>query len=491
MRVGGYPRVSTEEQAEEGYSIQEQIDSIQQWCKDNGHPPATIEMYVDDGQSAKDLKRPGIKRLIEDIKEKKYDIVVTTKLNRLSRKLRDILNLIDLMEKNNCGYVSIQEKFDTSTYIGRMQMQMLGVIAEFERERIAEDVRVTMRSIARKSGDTKKAFTPPHYGYSVVDNVYVINEEEAAMVREMVQSFLSGKGSYVIAKDLNSRGIKTRNGLKWHSETITHILNNESISGKLIYNRTYNKDGKRYFRPENEWIVIEDHHQPIIDEDTYNELLKALNGRRQSHKQADNERWLLSGIVKCAHCGATMKGITSKNRSRKDKSIVLKEYFRYTCSTYLTKGECFHHAIMRDDIEEFIINYTRDLAEPDGSKKVKIRVAETKSKDSERQAIIQKFNRLDARIQKQLEAYEDDLISAADLKKARERIDNERETLQSSLDQLDKQSEDGDQSKVKSNARRYLSDILSEDRATVKNGLRQVVQQIIVTNGESIDVVVY
>lgn len=485
MRVCGYVRVSTDEQAIDGYSIEEQIESIQKWCKDNGHPPAVI--YVDDGYSAKDLNRPDVKRLLEDIKLKKYDISVTTKLNRLSRKLIDILNIIDLMEKFNCGYVSIQESFDTSAYIGRMQMQMLGVIAEFDRERIAEDVRNTMKSIARKSGETKKAFTVPCYGYDVIDGFYAINEKEAEAIQLMAKWSIDGMGSRIISMRLNELGIKTKTGTTWHAQTIVHLLNRETLNGTLVYNRTYKKNGKRLYRPEEEWIIIENHHQPILDDQIFEELKKSLQGRSQARKQADNEKWLLSGLVKCVHCGATMKGSTSRNRSRSDRTKVIKEYHRYVCSEYLTKGLCFFHYIFRDDLEQYVIDYVKKAATDQNSKKIKMSVTEPKNKDTERQSIESKLKRIDARMQKQIEAYENDLISAVDLKKARERIESEREDLNKSLSAL--VDENADESKARSNAKRYLNDILSDDRLTVKNGLRKMIHRVEVTDGESIHIV--
>lgn len=487
MRVAAYARVSTEEQAEDGYSIEEQIESIQRWCRDEGHAPIhPDDIFVDDGYSAKDMKRPDITSLLGAVKQKKYDIVVTTKLNRLSRNLLDILETIKLIDMNNCKYVSVIEKFNTNTYIGMMQLQMMGVIAEFERERIAEDVRNTMKSIARKSGVTKKAFTPPCYGYEVINGIYVIVEKEAAAIRQMVDWIIQGDGSRVIALRLNEMGIKTKTGTTWHTESILQLLERETLYGTLVYNRKFIKNGKRQLRPEEEWIIIDDHHPAIIERERYDEMMKSIKGRRSAGKQADNEKWLLSGIVKCKHCGSTMKGSTSRLRSRKDKSVI-KMYNRYVCSSYLTKGECFYHYIFRDDLEEFVINYIKEVAlSGSDSSKVKISVSQPKSKDSERQSIETKLKRIDLRMQKQIEAYEEDLISKADLKKAGERIEEERNALNKALSELEKDGTDDMNIKARSNAKRYLEDILSDDRLKVKNGIRQNVHYIGVKNGEEI-----
>lgn len=485
MKVAGYVRVSTEEQAEDGYSIAEQIESIQRWCRDEGHSPATV--FIDDGYSAKDMKRPDIIALLEAVKQKKYDIVVTTKLNRLSRNLLDILETIRMIDMNNCKYVSVTESFNTNTYIGMMQLQMMGVIAEFERERIAEDVRNTMKSIARKSGVTKKAFTPPGYGYKVVDGVYAIDEKEAAAINLMVDWIIGGEGSRIIAMRLNEMGIKTKTGTTWHTETISQLLEREMLTGTLVYNRKYTKNGKRHFRPEEEWIIIEDHHPAIIEPERHIEMMKALNGRRIGKKQADNDRWLLSGIVKCKSCGSTMKGTTSRLRSRKDNSVT-KVYHRYVCSSYMTKGACFYHYIFRDVLEELVINYIKDVATSVGLNKMKVNMAQPKSRDDERQIIEAKLKRIDLRMQKQIEAYEEDLISAVDLKKARERIDEERGALNNALGEFDKASPASTNSKAQTNAKRYLGDLLSDDRLKVKHAISQIVDQIEVTEGEDVQI---
>lgn len=490
MRVAGYPRVSTNEQADDGYSIEEQIDSIQKWCKDRGYTPAVIEPYVDDGYSAKDLKRPGITKLIDDVKAKKYDMVVTTKLNRLSRKLLDILDVLDLMEKNGCSYISVQESFDTSTYIGRMQMQMLGVIAEFDRERIAEDVRNTMKSIARKSGTTKKAFTSPCYGYDVVDGKYQINPEEAKAVKLMAEWALAGTGHRSIAAALNHPpySIKSRTGKAWSQVVVRDLLRRPTLKGHLVYNRTYKKNRTVHVRPEEEWIIIEDHHEPILTEEVWDEIQKIMDGRKTMNRHAENDRWLLSGLLICSHCGYRMKGKHQSKFLKRTKETT--HYYRYICGSYDSGGTCFNHYILRDDIESFIINQIKDLAASPKADKLKLVINTPPKVNDDKDRILAQFKKLDQKMQKQIEAYEDDLISADDLKKARARIDEQRTLISAELDKLAQQDSDSfGAAKANENARKHLDGVMSEDRLVVKHAIRQVIHSIEITDGEEIKII--
>lgn len=484
MRVGGYPRVSTDEQAEQGYSLEEQTESIQKWCKEHGHPPAVIEPYIDDGYSAKDLRRPGIKRLLDDVQNKKYDIIVTTKLNRLSRKLFDILGLIDFFDKNNCNYVSVSESFDTSTYIGRMQMQMLGVIAEFDRERIAEDVRNTMKSIARKAGDSKKAFTVPCYGYDVVEGIYQTNIEQALVIDKIADMIIGGMGCRGVAKTVNAMpGVSSKLGAGFSEGTVRQLMRRETLKGMLIYNRTYKKNRKTYTRPQEEWIIIEDHHPAILDEQKWNDVQRALDGRKNTNKHADNEKWLLTGLLVCGHCGGRMKGAGHR---KVNKNGTVKETWSYVCSAYHTKGSCVRNGINRDDLEEYTIGDIRNTATVSNVKKLQLVVSAPKSADNEKGMLEDRLKKLDAKMQKQIEAYEDELISREDLKKARSRIDEERSSIEKQLKELSIPNTQLNAQEANQNAKRHLEDILSGNRLIAKNAIRQVIQKIEILNGEEV-----
>ena len=148
-KVAIYCRVSTIEQAEEGLSIDSQYHNIKEYCKNQGHE--IYNLYEDRGISGKNItNRPGIKQLLEDATKNKFDLVVVWKLNRISRKLLDILNIVDLLNKHNIAFRSLTENFETETPSGKLQLNIMGAIGEFERETIAENVKMGLLARARE-----------------------------------------------------------------------------------------------------------------------------------------------------------------------------------------------------------------------------------------------------------------------------------------------------------------------------------------------------
>ena len=148
-KVAIYCRVSTVEQAEEGYSIDEQRRRNIEYCEKEGHE--VFKVYEDRGISGKNISgRPGLKELLQDANAGKFDLVIVWKLNRISRKLIDILNIVDTLDKNKIAFRSLTESFETETPAGKLQLNIMGAIGEFERGTIAENVKMGMIARARE-----------------------------------------------------------------------------------------------------------------------------------------------------------------------------------------------------------------------------------------------------------------------------------------------------------------------------------------------------
>lgn len=476
LRIGGYVRVSTDEQAEKGNSVNEQKERIQAYCKVMGWP--TPIFYIDDGYSAKDLNRPDIQRMLEDVRQNQLDIVITTKLDRLSRNLLDILQTIELFNEHNCSYVSASENFDTSTAVGRMTLQLLGTFAEFERERIRERVKDNMLSIAK---NTNRAITKPCYGYDIVDGQYVINEAEARFVRLMFDLAEQGHGHRMIAKILNERGATTKAGKPWDQINVKRLMKTETIAGVMVYNKRQNKNGKVVERDRSEWIVKKDNHPAIIPLERFERVQEIIQSRSRQKKHADNETYLLTGLVKCGYCGKNMKGATSKHKRKKREYV----YYRYICSSYVLGYDCKHHIVHRDDLENLIINEIKEVAKA-STAELNIAV-HTPSTADEINRIKEQLARIDRRMQKQIEAYENDLISADDLRAARMRIENERQQLRKQLEKLENQQ--ASSAEVQKNAVKLLDDITGIDRLKAKSAIRQLIERIEIKDGELVNIV--
>ena len=475
--ISAYIRVSTDEQVEKGNSIQEQKERLSAFCRANGW--SQPEYYIDDGYSAKDLNRPGIQHLLDDVRAGKVQSVLTTKLDRLSRNLLDILQLVNIFTDHGCNYVSASESFDASTAAGKMMLQLLGTFAEFERERISERVKENMLSLAK---NTNKAIYQPCYGYEIDENgQFVINEEEAKFVRLMFDLAEQGHGPRMIAKILNEHGARTKAGKPWDQVNVKRLIKNERVAGIMIYNKRQKKGNRVVFRDKGEWIVKENNHPAIIPPERFEKVQEILRSRSLAKRHAESETYLLTGLVKCAHCGKNMKGSTARY-VRGDKSYT---YYRYICSSYVLGYGCKHHAIHRDDLENLIIQTAKKIANASETE-LKISIAPPSSVAEQIKHIHDQLARIEQRMQKQIEAYENDLISAHDLKLARKRIESERKELLERLKEVEKRGTTLED--VRRKAEELLDVISGDDRVKAKHALRQLFQEIHIENGEIVHI---
>jgi site-specific DNA recombinase len=288
-RAGGYIRVSTEEQAEHGVSLSSQKSRIIAYCQSQGW--GLHDLYVDDGYSGKNLNRPGMYKLIEDAKEQKLDAVVVIKLDRLSRRQKDVLYLLeDIFEPNKIGFKSVSEPFDTTTPFGKAAIGMMAVFAQLERETIVERVREGKKEAAKQG---RFMGGPIAQGYKVNRDTrkLEINEMEAETIRFIFSEYLSsGKGYQHIADCLNERHIPTPNtASKWSRGTVRAILKNAFYAGFVEHKGNMNKG---------------QHPAIITEEEFYSaQRLKSI----RSNYNSEAKSGLLTGMIYCGECGAKMR----------------------------------------------------------------------------------------------------------------------------------------------------------------------------------------
>lgn len=283
--VFGYVRVSTENQLE-NYSIDEQIDRLNSYCKAKDW--TLIKIYTDGGYSGGNINRPALKQMLSDIKNTSVDIVLVYKLDRLSRSQKDTLTLIeDEFLANKVDFVSINENFDTSTAFGRAMIGILSVFAQLEKDQITE--RFTMGRIGRsKSGYFHGGGNAP-FGYTYENGELILCEAQAAAVREINSMFLSGKSINAISHILTAK-----HGGNWTAAKIRNILTNVIYIGKVKFAKTeYN--GR---------------HTPIITNETFNAVQKLLLSPEREHKKTSAQKtpfragYLLSSLIVCDKCKA-------------------------------------------------------------------------------------------------------------------------------------------------------------------------------------------
>jgi len=336
MRAAIYVRVSTVEQAQEGYSIPAQIAILRDLAKTYNYK--IIKIYQDAGISGKNIKdRPDMCRLIEDAEQKKFDVVLVWKLSRLSRSLLDLLSIVDIFTQNSVAFQSYSEKFDTSTPMGKMLLQMLGSIAEFERNTIAENVKMGLNE-RFKQGYSKGAIP---FGYKSIDKRAIIAPEQAEVVKRVFETYLNGDDDGCLthlAEQLNADDFRTRTGGLWGRIALRDMLKNSFYMG-------YVKTGihSRGYEIKENAEVKKGAHEPIIPEDIFNKVNQKLEALKRNNivRYPDNDS-VLTGLVVCPRCGSKMFALNSTNKHVKksgEVSIYPVNVYRCNSSGY-GKGIC-------------------------------------------------------------------------------------------------------------------------------------------------------
>lgn len=296
MKAALYIRVSTDEQAKEGYSIASQKDRTLKFVESQGWE--LHDFYIDDGYSAKNLNRPEIQRLMKDATAKKFDVVVFYKLDRLIRSVKSLHELLHLFEDNNVKIKSVTEVFDTTTAMGRFFITLVGAMAEWERDTISERV---VENMAKKAtlGERNGGRAP--FGYRIKDGKLIIYNDEARLVKEIFRLYLTGKGIRQISLYLQQFNVNK--GIR----TISRMLDNPVYSGKLRW-------GKKSKLEE----IVSDvpTHEAIIDEDTFEQVQKLREVRTIEGKKATSP-FPFSGVLKCSRCGSSLSGWNRKAKGTK------------------------------------------------------------------------------------------------------------------------------------------------------------------------------
>lgn len=289
-----YIRVSTNEQAEEGYSVGEQEARLRAYCEAMGYIINAV--HVDPGFSGATIDRPGIKKVIKDVQAGRCKKVIVWKLDRLSRSQKDTLILLeDVFLANDCNFVSLMESFDTSTPFGRCIVGILAAFAQMERENIK--IRTAMGRQARiKQGYFHGSHAPVGYKFAAKSNDLIIDSYYSKIIREVFQRFISGQSIKSIGIEIKNKYGDSR--YDWGNNTaVRRILCNPVYMGYVTLADQMYKGIHEAIVSETDWYlaaaILE--HNKSLDKRSY---AFKVNGAT-----ADN---LLTGILFCGDCGARM-----------------------------------------------------------------------------------------------------------------------------------------------------------------------------------------
>ncbi|MDM0960705.1 recombinase family protein [Clostridium perfringens] len=417
-----YCRVSTDEQAEFGYSIDEQKRLLEEWCKANDY--IIYKCYSDRGISGKNIKdRPALKELLSDAKEGKFDMVISWKINRVSRKLEDVLKIVSLLEKNNITFKSYSEPFETDTPAGRMQFQMMALIGEFERGTIAQNVKMGMIAKA-KSGNWCGGRV---LGYDLVPNnspeeekkgknKLEINEKEAEIVRFIFNEYSKGKGYKAITNQINKLGYKTKKGNNFSVGSIRDILTNPVYIGEIRYNVRQNWSEKRRRNINPNPIRVKGKHEAIIDRELWDKVQLILESKKGKPSRIYDGEYPLTGILRCPKCGA---GMVISRTTNTLADVTKKRIAYYCCGNWKNKGTsvCNSNTIRVDKANEYVFKKIEELVSNEAMIKAVVKNINKERKDKVKPAkrllgdIDKELEKLDKRKRKIFEAYEDDILT--------------------------------------------------------------------------------
>ena len=256
-RVAVYTRVSTEDQAKEGFSLEAQRERLEAYCKARGWTVA--KGYVDDGHTGRDTKRPAYQRMMAE--REGWDTLLVIKMDRIHRNSRNFMEMMESLQEWGKNFVSATESFDTSTAMGRFVMDIIQRIAQLESEQIGERVYMGMSQKAR-TGPGILGFTTP-FGYDVQDGALTVNPAESAIVREVFERCLAGDTTNRIADVLNAREVRAKRGGRWTHAGVLYILHNPLYAGFLRW----------------AGIVRRAEHPAIVSRAVFNRAQAALQSR--------------------------------------------------------------------------------------------------------------------------------------------------------------------------------------------------------------------
>lgn len=391
MNIALYPRVSTQEQAVNGHSIDEQIDRMKKYCEAMGW--TVYKVYTDAGFSGANTNRPALQRMIKDIKSNKIDKVLVYKLDRLSRSQKDTLELIeDVFLANDTDFVSMSENFDTSTPFGRAMIGILAVFAQLEREQIKERMMMGKEARAKKGKFHGSNFVP--IGYKYENDELTPFPYEQMQVVEIFNLALKNKSPYAIADILKAKGFEHKHG-EWSERAVRRILRSQTYIGLVKHNK--------------EWY--QGTHTPIIDQSTFDEVQRLLDKKAELH-QKYNQRCgkansYLGGFLYCKQCGAKYGKQTGKTK-KKDGGYYI--YEMYYCNSRARKNNpnickdpnCQNRSWKVQELTDIVFNEIKQLAiDPNY-----ITAIQSNALEDERPAIIEKeISKLDEQISRLLDLY--------------------------------------------------------------------------------------
>lgn len=318
-KVAAYCRVSTDNE-DQANSFESQQRYFRQYIERN--PDWELyEVFADEGISGTNTKkRKEFNRMIACAKNGDFDLIVTKEISRFARNTLDSIFYTRDLKKHGVGVIFLNDNINTLDGDAELRLAIMSSIAQEESRKTSERVKWGQK----RQMEQGVVFGRSMLGYDVKDGKMYINEEGAKVVRLIFHKFVNeGKGTHVIARELREEGIQPMRVKEWQNTVILRVIRNEKYCGDLVQKKTYTPDflshEKKVNLGQEEFVIIKDHHEPIISRELFDKANRMLDEKSlsQEGKAKHSNRYPFSGKIKCGRCGASY---VARYKNRKDGS---------------------------------------------------------------------------------------------------------------------------------------------------------------------------
>ena len=434
LKVATFSRTSTDN-ISQSKSIENQEDVYKSWIEKNNC--VLYKNYIDEGISGtKGKYRVEWKELIQDGKEKKYDILLSKSYSRFGRNMVETLSAIKELREAGIRIIFIEDNLDSTK--DTTNFGLFSWLAEMESKKTSERIKTVFDNFKEK-GKIYNCIAPWGYDYDIEKKNFVINEVEASIIRRIFKLYVQGNGTTRIANILTSEGIKGKNGGVIRGNTIKNTILNEVYVGTLVQGKSEGIDvtiSKRNKIEQEKWVKHLNNHEAIITYETFieaNKIFKVNSEKAKKHRysikgiERSSNASLFSNLLICSNCGASIT-----IRRKKGKKI------HYNCSEYEKVGVSVGHTSNRID-EDFLVEYIlfrlNELIERDFDIiNINANIDIKKELESQLQAVEKSINEQMKKTRNLINLYDEKVISMNQFKL-------ENETISNTLDSLMKNKE--------------------------------------------------
>ena len=365
--VAAYCRVSTDHE-DQANSFESQQRYFRQYIERN--PDWELyEIFADEGISGTNTKkRSEFKRMIACAKEGDFDLIITKEISRFARNTLDSIYYTRDLKKHGVGVIFMNDNINTLDGDAELRLAIMSSIAQEESRKTSERVKWGQK----RQMEQGVVFGRSMLGYDVKDGKMTVNEDGAKIVRLIFHKFANeNKGTHVIARELREAGITPMRVKEWSNTVILRVIRNEKYCGDLVQKKTFTPDflshEKKYNRGEEEFVIIKDHHEPIVSRELFEKANRILDEKSltQEGKAKHSNRYPFSGKIKCGCCGSSYVA-RYKNRNNGTR------YKAWRCYKSATQGSphtdkagnplgCSNPSIRNEDAVHIMYLVTRSL----------------------------------------------------------------------------------------------------------------------------------